>query len=175
MCQDNLNIKLKNLHEIFLLREHNFSKKIIDKKTYNHNIKILKETKILQCVCIFYLSMTYNNFLSSLQLRRTTADVFRMIPYLILIIIPFFEFLIPFYLKFFPNALPSTFGRDEKKVCSYESDCSINIVNRLCKYIWLDNFKQSTWSKDIMSDQLGVLAMIIDIVHATKLCHLVWL
>ena len=117
MCKDNLNIKLKNLHEIFLLREHNFSKKIIDKKTYNHNIKILKETKILQCVCIFYLSMTYNNFLSSLQLRRTTADVFRMIPYLILIIIPFFEFLIPFYLKFFPNALPSTFGRDEKKVC----------------------------------------------------------
>ncbi|XP_071167705.1 mitochondrial proton/calcium exchanger protein-like [Mytilus edulis] len=49
------------------------------------------------------------------QLTRTTADVFRMIPYLILIIIPFFEFLIPFYLKFFPNALPSTFGRDEKK------------------------------------------------------------
>ncbi|CAC5422559.1 LETM1 [Mytilus coruscus] len=49
------------------------------------------------------------------QLRRTSADIFRMIPYLIFIIIPFFEFLIPVYLKLFPNALPSTFGRDEKK------------------------------------------------------------
>ena len=49
------------------------------------------------------------------QLVRTSADVFRMIPYLIMIVIPFFEFLIPVYVKLFPNALPSTFGRSEKK------------------------------------------------------------
>lgn len=49
------------------------------------------------------------------QLVRTSADVFRMIPYLIMIVIPFFEFLIPVYVKLFPNALPSTFGRNEKK------------------------------------------------------------
>ena len=42
--------------------------------------------------------------------------MFRMIPYLIMIVIPFFEFLIPVYVKLFPNALPSTFGRNEKKV-----------------------------------------------------------
>lgn len=45
------------------------------------------------------------------QLARTSGDLFRMIPYLLFLIIPFFELLIPFYLKFFPNALPSTFGR----------------------------------------------------------------
>lgn len=48
------------------------------------------------------------------QLSRTLADVFRMIPYLIFLIVPFFEVLIPIYLKFFPNALPSTFGRNIK-------------------------------------------------------------
>jgi hypothetical protein len=58
----------------------------------------------------------YHIILCLFQLVRTSADVFRMIPYLIMIVIPFFEFLIPVYVKLFPNALPSTFGRSEKKV-----------------------------------------------------------
>ncbi|KAL3864049.1 hypothetical protein ACJMK2_005760 [Sinanodonta woodiana] len=47
------------------------------------------------------------------QLVRTAGDVFRMIPFLVFIIVPFMEFLLPVALKLFPNMLPSTF-KEEK-------------------------------------------------------------
>ncbi|KAG6408459.1 hypothetical protein SASPL_131472 [Salvia splendens] len=43
------------------------------------------------------------------QLTRTTADVFRLVPVAVFIIVPFMEFLLPVFLKLFPNMLPSTF------------------------------------------------------------------
>lgn len=43
------------------------------------------------------------------QLTRTTADMFRLVPFAVFIIIPFMEFLLPVFLKLFPNMLPSTF------------------------------------------------------------------
>ncbi|KAL8487266.1 hypothetical protein ACS0TY_023806 [Phlomoides rotata] len=43
------------------------------------------------------------------QLTRTTADVFRLVPFAVFIIVPFMEFLLPVFLKLFPNMLPSTF------------------------------------------------------------------
>ncbi|GAB4855908.1 hypothetical protein Ancab_024548 [Ancistrocladus abbreviatus] len=43
------------------------------------------------------------------QLTRTTADIFRLVPFAIFIIVPFMEFLLPVFLKLFPNMLPSTF------------------------------------------------------------------
>lgn len=43
------------------------------------------------------------------QLTRTTADIFRLVPVAIFIIVPFMEFLLPVFLKLFPNMLPSTF------------------------------------------------------------------
>ncbi|KAG5530437.1 hypothetical protein RHGRI_025403 [Rhododendron griersonianum] len=43
------------------------------------------------------------------QLTRTTADIFRLVPVAVFIIIPFMEFLLPVFLKLFPNMLPSTF------------------------------------------------------------------
>ncbi|CAM0904011.1 unnamed protein product [Alopecurus aequalis] len=43
------------------------------------------------------------------QLTRTTADMFRLIPFAVFIIIPFMELLLPVFLKLFPNMLPSTF------------------------------------------------------------------
>ena len=50
------------------------------------------------------------------QLVRTTADMFRLVPFLVFIIIPFMEFLLPVALKLFPNMLPSTFQEADKKV-----------------------------------------------------------
>ena len=44
-----------------------------------------------------------------MQLTRTTADIFRMVPMLIFLVIPFLEFLLPVALAIFPNMLPSTF------------------------------------------------------------------
>uniref|UniRef100_A0A0D9W6Q1 Mitochondrial proton/calcium exchanger protein n=1 Tax=Leersia perrieri TaxID=77586 RepID=A0A0D9W6Q1_9ORYZ len=43
------------------------------------------------------------------QLTRTTADMFRLVPFAVFIIVPFMEFLLPVFLKMFPNMLPSTF------------------------------------------------------------------
>lgn len=44
-----------------------------------------------------------------LQLTTTVADIFRMVPFSMFIIIPMAEFLLPFYIKFFPRMMPSTF------------------------------------------------------------------
>ncbi|KAK3573888.1 hypothetical protein QTP86_032991 [Hemibagrus guttatus] len=46
---------------------------------------------------------------------RTCADLFRLLPFLVFIIVPFMEFLLPVALKLFPNMLPSTFETKSKK------------------------------------------------------------
>ena len=51
------------------------------------------------------------------QLTRTTADVFRLVPFIIFLVVPFMEVLLPVALKVFPNMLPSTF-EDKLKVRS---------------------------------------------------------
>jgi LETM1 and EF-hand domain-containing protein 1 len=42
-------------------------------------------------------------------LIRTTSDMFRLVPFAIILIVPFLEFSLPILLKLFPNMLPSTF------------------------------------------------------------------
>ena len=49
------------------------------------------------------------------QLMRTSADMFRLIPFMVFVIVPFMEFLLPVALKIFPNMLPSTFEDKLKK------------------------------------------------------------
>ncbi|XP_072806333.1 LETM1 domain-containing protein LETM2, mitochondrial isoform X3 [Vicugna pacos] len=49
------------------------------------------------------------------RLLRTCADFFRLVPFLVFIIVPFMEFLLPVFLKLFPEMLPSTFERESKK------------------------------------------------------------
>ncbi|KAI8616384.1 LETM1-like protein-domain-containing protein [Chytriomyces sp. MP71] len=44
-----------------------------------------------------------------LQLKRTVADLLRLVPMIIILIIPFLELALPFLLYLFPNMLPSTF------------------------------------------------------------------
>ncbi|KAG0745155.1 hypothetical protein G6F57_001072 [Rhizopus arrhizus] len=52
------------------------------------------------------------------QLRRTTSDLMRLVPFAVFIVIPFMELLLPIALKLFPNMLPSTYeskSQEEKK------------------------------------------------------------
>ncbi|GAA5890364.1 hypothetical protein JCM6882_008808 [Rhodosporidiobolus microsporus] len=53
------------------------------------------------------------------QLKRTTQDLLRLIPFSVFLVVPFMELLLPVALKLFPNMLPSTFTdkfkEDEKK------------------------------------------------------------
>uniref|UniRef100_A0A915JHQ8 Letm1 RBD domain-containing protein n=1 Tax=Romanomermis culicivorax TaxID=13658 RepID=A0A915JHQ8_ROMCU len=44
-----------------------------------------------------------------LQLIRSAGDLFRLVPFMVFIIVPLMEFLLPAYLYLFPNALPSQF------------------------------------------------------------------
>ena len=53
------------------------------------------------------------------HLERTVADIFRLVPFSIFVIVPFMEFLLPFAIKIFPGLLPSTFQtmktKDDKR------------------------------------------------------------
>ncbi|XP_051897153.1 LETM1 domain-containing protein LETM2, mitochondrial isoform X2 [Pristis pectinata] len=53
------------------------------------------------------------------RLLRTCVDLFRLVPFVIFLVVPFMEFLLPVVLKLFPGMLPSTFEtkltREEKQ------------------------------------------------------------
>jgi len=49
------------------------------------------------------------------RLMRTCADLFRLVPFTVFVIVPFMEFLLPVFLKLFPDMLPSTFETESKK------------------------------------------------------------
>ncbi|CAF3556389.1 unnamed protein product [Rotaria sordida] len=49
------------------------------------------------------------------QFTRTAADLFRLVPFSVFIIVPFMEFTLPIFLKLFPNMLPSTFQEADKE------------------------------------------------------------
>lgn len=63
------------------------------------------------------------------QLTRTTADIFRLVPFSIFIIVPFMELLLPVFLKFFPGMLPSTFQSAKDKV-------SFNDIDTIDSDLW---------------------------------------
>lgn len=49
------------------------------------------------------------------QLKRTTEDLIRLVPFLVFVIVPFAELLLPVALKLFPNMLPSTYEEEATK------------------------------------------------------------
>ncbi|KAI8468150.1 MAG: LETM1-domain-containing protein [Monoraphidium minutum] len=61
------------------------------------------------------------------QLTRTTADIIRLVPMVIILVIPFMELALPLLLKLFPNMLPSTFEDQMKK----EEDVKRRLVVKL--------------------------------------------
>lgn len=48
-------------------------------------------------------------------LIRTVGDMFRLLPFSVFIVVPFMELMLPFYLKFFPGMLPSTFQTEHQR------------------------------------------------------------
>lgn len=77
---------------------------------YWHGSKLLAyETKI--STKLIYKIMKGENLIrrEKRQLLRTTSDLFRLVPFIVIAVIPFLEFALPLILKIFPNMLPSTF------------------------------------------------------------------
>ncbi|CCK68423.1 Ylh47p KNAG_0A07700 [Huiozyma naganishii CBS 8797] len=56
-----------------------------------------------------------------LQLKRTTSDVIRLVPFAAFILVPFAELLLPVALKLFPNLLPSTYESKKDKESKLEN------------------------------------------------------
>ncbi|KAJ3303156.1 hypothetical protein HDV03_004144 [Kappamyces sp. JEL0829] len=87
---------------------------------YWHGTKLLwTETNISSRLL---MKLLYGNQLTRReyrQLRRTTGDLLRLVPFIIILVVPFLEFALPVLLRFFPNMLPSTFEskfqEEEKK------------------------------------------------------------
>ncbi|XP_060712404.1 LETM1 domain-containing protein LETM2, mitochondrial isoform X3 [Hemiscyllium ocellatum] len=70
------------------------------------------------------------------RLIRTCVDLFRLLPFMIFLIVPFMEFLLPVVLKLFPGMLPSTF---ETKMSKEE-----NQRNTLAAKLEVAKFLQET-------------------------------
>ena len=74
------------------------------------------------CVCISTITVcvqeTGFTIFVLFQLVRTTADMFRLVPFLVFLLVPFMEILLPVAVKLFPNMLPSTFKEENKEVCA---------------------------------------------------------
>lgn len=64
------------------------------------------------------------------QLKRTTQDLLRLIPFAVFVIVPFMEFLLPVALKLFPNMLPSTF-EDKFAAVSFPIIVRLIVIKRI--------------------------------------------
>jgi len=69
------------------------------------------------------------------QLTRTTADIFRLFPFAIFVIVPFLEFTLPIFLKLFPNMLPSTFKEEFREMENKKKN------DLLLNFRWLNFYK----------------------------------
>ncbi|XP_030419100.1 mitochondrial proton/calcium exchanger protein isoform X1 [Gopherus evgoodei] len=91
--------------------------KIVDEvKHYYHGFRLLWiDTKI---AARMLWRILHGNVLSRRERRqflRICADLFRLVPFLVFVVVPFMEFLLPVALKLFPSMLPSTFETKSKK------------------------------------------------------------
>ncbi|XP_066429123.1 mitochondrial proton/calcium exchanger protein isoform X2 [Eleutherodactylus coqui] len=91
--------------------------RVIDElKHYYHGFRLLWiDTKIAARTMWNILNGSILSRRERRQFLRICADLFRLVPFLVFIIVPFMEFLLPVVLKLFPNMLPSTFETTSKK------------------------------------------------------------
>ncbi|KAG2227658.1 hypothetical protein INT45_004700 [Circinella minor] len=87
---------------------------------YWHGTKLLGlEIKISSKLTWKLLNGGYLTRREARQLRRTTSDIMRLVPFAVFVLVPFMELLLPVALKLFPNMLPSTYEskstEEEKK------------------------------------------------------------
>lgn len=85
--------------------------KILDElKHYYHGFRLLWiDTKIAARMLWRILNGHTLTRRERRQFLRICADLFRLVPFLVFVVVPFMEFLLPVVVKLFPNMLPSTF------------------------------------------------------------------
>ena len=98
------------------------------------------------------------------QLTRTTADIFRLVPVAVFIVVPFMEFLLPVFLKLFPNMLPSTFqDKMKEEVCDVPTlipKCVSIIILFVCSgTIFFSMMLCHWWCMYVRTYDIGYLAL----------------
>ncbi|XP_051020354.1 mitochondrial proton/calcium exchanger protein-like [Acomys russatus] len=91
--------------------------KVLDElKHYYHGFRLLWiDTKIAARMLWRILNGHTLTRRERRQFLRICADLFRLVPFLVFVVVPFMEFLLPVVLKLFPNMLPSTFETQSVK------------------------------------------------------------
>ncbi|XP_013928341.1 PREDICTED: LETM1 and EF-hand domain-containing protein 1, mitochondrial isoform X2 [Thamnophis sirtalis] len=91
--------------------------KIVDEvKHYYHGFRLLWiDSKIAARMLWQILHGSSMTRRERRQFLRICADLFRLVPFLVFVVVPFMEFLLPVAVKLFPNMLPSTFETNSKK------------------------------------------------------------
>lgn len=84
-------------------------------------------------------------------LVRTSADLFRLIPFSIFIIVPFLEFLLPFFIKFFPGMLPSTFQTAKEREDKLKQ--SLQVKLEVAKFLQKTLDQMAVQHKDRTSEE----------------------
>ncbi|XP_074064950.1 LETM1 domain-containing protein LETM2, mitochondrial isoform X2 [Macrotis lagotis] len=97
--------------------KRSFRQKIVDelKHYYNGFYLLWIDTKVAARMVRRLLHGQVLTRRERRRLLRTCADLFRLVPFIVFIIVPFMEFLLPVFLKLFPDMLPSTFESESKK------------------------------------------------------------
>ncbi|KAJ2106970.1 LETM1 domain-containing protein ylh47 [Coemansia sp. S142-1] len=67
------------------------------------------------------------------QLRRTFTDTVRLVPFLLFVVIPFAELLLPVALKLFPDMLPSTY--EDKATAEKKREKMQKVRNEMSRYL----------------------------------------
>ncbi|GMH10509.1 hypothetical protein Nepgr_012350 [Nepenthes gracilis] len=68
---------------------------------------------------------------------KAVASMSRLVPFAVFIIVPFMEFLLPVFLKLFPNMLPSTFQDMMKEQVMVRVAVASNVLNALFLLLFL--------------------------------------
>jgi hypothetical protein len=110
------------LQHLWHVTKHELNHYWLGTKLLWEEIKMMKE--ILKRVLQGH-SMTRRE---RMHLIRTTQDLFRLVPFMIFVIVPFMEFTLPFFLKMFPNMLPSTFQDALKREESLKKELAMRLA-----------------------------------------------
>jgi len=97
------------------------------------------------------------------QLSRTLADVFRLVPMAVFLLVPLFEFLLPIALKLFPEMLPSQFHKKDLQEAQLKKELKFRLRTAA--------FLQDTINGIVKSKQLkdeADLVRLLDDVRAGK-------
>ncbi|KAI8871641.1 LETM1-domain-containing protein [Ramicandelaber brevisporus] len=88
------------------------------------------------------------------QLKRTTIDMGRLVPFSIFIIVPFMELLLPVAIKLFPNMMPSTYesASEREKKAKKQSDIRLE-VSKLLRESMAESIKSKAAAKAAKKQQ----------------------